>query len=155
MPTTFGPSVFDASLFIPELKTWRKDSVLAEMVARAARTGSIRGRDVLLETLLTRERVGGTAIGKSVALPNARSITVVESRLVFARSRRGIDWNALDEQPVHLVMLALSPAEVSEQHHLTFLTRVASAVRLSRNRQKLADAASFEDVVHLLKEVGA
>jgi mannitol/fructose-specific phosphotransferase system IIA component (Ntr-type) len=149
------PSVLDASLYIPELKARKKEAALADLVALAHHAGAVRGPELLLDLLLMRERLGSTAIGKGVALPHARSLTVKRPQLVVARSRRGVDWDAPDELPVTLVLLTLSPGEWSEEAHHAFLGRKAAVARLQRNRQRLFDAASFEDVASVLREVGA
>src|SRR5258705_1796625 len=99
MTTQIGPSVLDPALYIPELKVRRKATILQELVSHASRAGAVREPAVLLATLALRERLYGTGIGKGVAIPHARSIAVTESRLLVARSHRGIDWNAPDDCP--------------------------------------------------------
>ena len=152
---TIGLTVLDSSLFIPELRNKRKESALQEMVSRAQHASMVREPSLLRDTLLLRERLGTTAIGKAVALPNARSLAVVEPRLVVARSRRGIEWGAADGLAVQLVLLVLSPAEYSEELHHEFLSRAAAIARLQRNRQKLIEAASFDAVAAVLREVAS
>jgi PTS system fructose-specific IIC component len=149
------PSALDPSLYISELKPKRRDSVLAEMVELAHRAGSVRDPAPLLELLLCRERLGTTAIGKGVAIPNARSLVVLRPQIVFARSRRGIEWNAPDAQPVSLVLLVLAPAECSKATAHSFLGRAVAVARLQRNRQRLREAATFEAAALVLKEIGA
>ena len=155
MTTQIGPLLLDPSLYIAELKLRRKPAVLQEFVAHATRAGAVREPQVLRETLLLRERLFGTAIGKGVAVPHARSIAVAESRLLIARSRRGIDWDAADGLPVHLVMLVLSPAEVGDEAHADFVCRAAGLGRLQRNRTRLLEAQAFKDVVEVFEEWGA
>jgi PTS system nitrogen regulatory IIA component len=149
------PSVLDPSLYIPELKTRRKEAALTDLVSLAHHAGAVRGPELLLELLVLRERLGSTAIGKGVALPNARSLTVGRPQLLVARSRRGIEWDAPDDLPVTLVLLTLTPGEWSEEAHHALLGRAAAVARLQRNRQRLLDAACFEDVATVLREVGA
>lgn len=149
-----APSVLDPSLYIPELTTGRKQAALAELVARAHQAQAVRGPEPLLELLVMRERLGSTAIGKGVALPHARSLTVNRPQLVVARSRRGIAWDAPDELPVTLILLTLTPGEWGEEAHHALLGRAAAVARLQRNRQRLLDAASFDDVASVLREVG-
>jgi mannitol/fructose-specific phosphotransferase system IIA component (Ntr-type) len=146
MTTQIVPSVLDPSLYISELRTRRKPSVIEELVAHASRAGVVREPGVLRETLLLRERLFGTGIGKGVAVPHARSIAVTESRLLIARSHRGIDWDAADGLPVQLVLLVLSPAEAGEEAHAEFVIRAAAIGRLQRNRARLLEAAAFGDV---------
>jgi len=155
MAMAIGDSVLDSSLYIPELRPKRKESILEELVSRAHALGAVRAPILLRETLLLREKLGSTAVGKGVAIPNARSVAVIAPRLAVARSRRGIDWDAPDELPVHLVLLVLSPGEVSEEVHGEFVSRVAALMRLQRNRQRLTEAAGFDSVAALLREVGA
>lgn len=149
------PSVPDPSLYIPELKTRRKEAALTDLVSLAHQAGAVRGPELLLDLLLMRERLGSTAIGKGVALPHARSMTVGRPQLLVARSRRGIEWDAPDEQPVTLVLLTLTPGEWGEEAHHALLGRAAAVARLQRNRQRLLDAACYEDVATVLREVGA
>ena len=109
----------------------------------------------MLDLLAVRERLGSTAIGKGVALPHARSITVTRPHVAVARSRAGIPWGAPDDLPVTLVLLILTPGEWSEEAHHGLIARGAAVARLQRNRQRLLAATSFADVADVLREVGA
>ena len=110
---------------------------------------------VLRTTLELRERLFGTAIGKGVAVPHARSIAVTDSRVVVARSGRGLNWGGADAAPVHLVMLVLSPAEAGEEAHVDLVVRVASIGRLQRNRTRLLEAREFPEIAALFAEWSA
>ena len=139
--TTFAVhSVPDSSLFLPDLKLKRKESVLHEMACAAQRARAVRDAELLHETLLRRERWCPSAIGKGVAVPNARSLGVAEPRLVVARSHRGLDWGAPDGAAVHLVLLVISPSEASIEVHLERVTRAIAITRSQRSRQRLLDA---------------
>lgn len=157
MPPTLtaAPSLIDLSLYIPELRTRKKDTALAELVGRAHATGAVRDAGLLLELLRVRERVGSTALGKGVAVPHARSVTVLRPQLVVARALQGIDWAADDHAPVTLILLALSPAEWSEEAHHAFLGRAVGAARLQKNRHRLMAAASFDALASVLRELSA
>lgn len=144
--------VLDPSLYIAELKPRTREPVLVQMVVAAQRAGVVRGSAALLELLRLRERVGSTAIGKGAAIPHARSLTVDRPALVVARSHRGIGWDAPDGQPVHVVLLVLSPGEWSEETHHAFLGRVAAVARLQKNRQRLLEAGDFLEVSSVLRE---
>jgi mannitol/fructose-specific phosphotransferase system IIA component (Ntr-type) len=153
MPVILVPSALDPSLYIPELKSRRRDSVLAELVACAARAGVVRRVQALLDLLERRESLWPSAIGKSVALPAARSLSVAEPRLVIGRSRRGIEWNAPDRQPAHLVVLSLAPAECPMAVHLDTVARLAALFRLQRHRAQILEAGAFDEVVAVLRDV--
>jgi mannitol/fructose-specific phosphotransferase system IIA component (Ntr-type) len=144
--------VLDSSLYIPELKSRTRDSVLAQLVALAHRAGAVRGVASLVELLRLRERLGTTAIGKGVAVPHARSLTVDRPVLVVARSHRGVEWDAPDDQTANLVLLVLSPGEWGEEAHHAFLGHAVAVARLQRNRQRLMDAGTFAEVAGVLAE---
>jgi mannitol/fructose-specific phosphotransferase system IIA component (Ntr-type) len=152
MATLIGPAVLDPSLYISELRLRRKPSVLQELVEHAARVGAVREPRVLLDTLLLRERLFGTGIGKGVAVPHARSIAVTEPRLLLARSHRGVSWDAEDDLPVQLVLLVLSPAELSDEAHTERVCRAAAIGRLQRNRVRLLEAEGFGQVAEVFAE---
>ena len=143
----------DPSLYIPELKARTKEPVLTQLVEVVHRAGVVRGVGPLLELLRLRERLGTTAIGKGVAVPHARSLTVDRPSLVVARSRRGVEWDAPDGLPANLILLILSPGEWGEEAHHAFLARAMGALRLQRNRQRLLEAESFTEVATVLREV--
>src|SRR2546426_525147 len=129
MTTVAVPSVLDSSLFLPDLKLKKKESVLHELVGAAQGARVVRDPDLLHDTLLRRERWCSSAIGKGVAIPHARSLAVLEPRLIVARSRRGVDWGAPDGLAVQLVLLVLSPSEAGPEAHLE---RVAGAIAVTR-----------------------
>jgi mannitol/fructose-specific phosphotransferase system IIA component (Ntr-type) len=145
--------VLDPSLYIPELKSRNRDSVLAQLVALAHRAGAVRGVAPLVELLRLRERLGTTAIGKGVAVPHARSLTVDRPALVIARSHRGVEWEAADDVPASLILLVLSPGEWGDEAHHAFLAHAVGVARLQRNRQRLLEADSFAEVAGVLAEV--
>ncbi|TMQ69659.1 MAG: PTS sugar transporter subunit IIA [Candidatus Eisenbacteria bacterium] len=153
MTVSIGPSVLDISLCIPDLRTRKKESVLQELVDCAHRTGAVREPSLLHEMLCLRERLGPTAVGKAVAVPNARSIAVFEPRLVFGRSRRGIDWKADDPTPVQLVFLVLGPGDQSLDAHHELMSRAVSFTRLQRNRNRLLEAPTLEAMTAVLREM--
>ena len=150
-----APTGYDLSLCIPNLKARRKDSALAEMIAAAHLAGAVREPDLLLELLRVRERVGTTALGKGVALPSARSITVLAPRLVLGRSARGVDWGSADGLPVTLVFMALAPGEWREEAFHGLVARAAAVARLQRNRQRLLNAPSAEAAAAVLRDASA
>ena len=76
-----------------------------------------------------------------------------ESRLVVARSRRGIDWKAPDGADVELVFLVLSPAAWSIEMHHEWLGRAAAFARLQRNRQRLLEATDAIAMVSAVREI--
>ena len=152
MHATLVPSALDTSLLISDLKYRRRDTALAELVSRAAEAGAVRSPDALLDLLAARGKRVSESLGRAVALLAARSLAVPESRLVIGRSRRGIDWSSLDEEPVKLVALLLSPADRPLASHLAALLRIAALLRQQRSRTKLLEADSAGELAAVVRE---
>jgi len=152
MSILLSPPLLDSSLCIPELKSRTRDAALAEVV-QSLSGGVVRDAALLRESLTRRERLASTAIGKGLAFPNVRTLSVGESRMILARSSRGVPWDAVDQVPVHLLCAVLSPAEWSEEMHHESLTRAVNALRLQRQRQKLIDAEGLPALRDLWREL--
>jgi nitrogen PTS system EIIA component len=98
---------------IPELAATTKEDALREMVAALVKAGAIRAdaQEGVVAALVKREQLGTTGIGNGVAVPHAKHEAA--SRVVgnVAWSSRGIDFAAIDRQPVHLVILSVFPPD--------------------------------------------
>ncbi len=129
-----------APLEVIELRHKRRDSVLVQMSAAAHRTGVATDPDVLVSLLQRTHRLGTCAVGRGYAVPHARSLVVTRSATLFARSERGIEWGSEGEEPVHLVLMVLSPAAVSAGAHAERIAGAVHALRLQRLRHKLLGA---------------
>jgi PTS system nitrogen regulatory IIA component len=137
-------------LFLSELHARRKDSVLEEMVGALAHARVTRAPDAVLAAVRQRESLGSTGLGKGIAVPHARSTTVSERAVVVARSRKGVDFDAVDGEPAHLFFLIVAPPLERDEIYLQLLARIVRAVRLTRTRQRLLDAPDFETVRTIL-----
>ncbi len=103
----------------------------------------------IFELLIERERLGSTGIGHGVALPHGRLPDCQEPIGIFISLAEGIDFDAIDQEPVKLLFALLVP-ENSTQEHLEILARLADFFRQEKNRQRLENATSPETVYNLL-----
>jgi mannitol/fructose-specific phosphotransferase system IIA component (Ntr-type) len=110
-------------------------------------------RQTVLNAILARERLGSTGIGHGVAVPHVRLDAVDTAEVVFGRSARPIDFEALDEEPCSLFFLVLGPARQDAQEK--YLRTMAKISRLMRNadiRKALASANTPADVLAVIAE---
>lgn len=138
------------TLFIPELKNKRKSSVLEEMVAHLAEQKVTRQAGSVLEVLRQREALGSTGVGKGIAIPHGRSTMVAERAVLLARSTRGIEFDAVDGNPVHLCFLIVAPPTERDPVYLQLLAEIVKSVRLARARQRLLEASDFDSIRSIL-----
>jgi PTS system nitrogen regulatory IIA component len=149
MSILVGPALHPAHL-IPDLKSRSRDSVLGELARQAQGIGVTQEPGLLRAALLMRERLGSTAAGHGFAVPNARSLLVTRPVLLLGRSRFGVDWGADDGAPVRLVLLVISPAQVSAPCHVAGVARAVAAARTARARQRLFASGSPGEIAELL-----
>lgn len=102
-----------------------------QIVAGAAARTLDRNEKLLVESLMRRERRASSAVGGGVAIPHARMSGIDRPFLVFARFENGVDFNAVDNVPVDLVCLVLSPESTGNTDHLRRLARIS---RLFKDR---------------------
>ncbi len=103
----------------------------------------------IFELLIERERLGSTGIAHGVALPHGRLPDCQEPIGIFISLAEGVDFDAIDQEPVKLLFALLVP-ENSTQEHLEILARLADFFRQDKNRQILENATSPETVYNLL-----
>lgn len=125
----------------------RSDAVFLDLPARtkadvlkalAGRFAEITGREPFpcSRALADRETLGSTGVGSGVALPHAAVDGIAEPVVLFARLARPIDWEAIDEQPVDLVVAVLSPMR-GDGASLNVLSKFARLMRSETTRIRL------------------
>ncbi|MCA9728972.1 MAG: PTS sugar transporter subunit IIA [Candidatus Eisenbacteria bacterium] len=143
---------FDPNLFVPNLESTTKDEALRELTDRLAQGAGVRDPELLLDMLRRRESLGSTGIGKGVAIPHGRSLAITDLRVLFARSEAGVEFDAMDEKPVHLFFLIVAPPQDKRNEYLPLLGRIAELVKEKRVRDKLRKVEQFDDLRELLEE---
>ncbi len=139
---------------IPDLESTEKMSVIAEMVNALKEADGISGDEVndILRALKKREELGSTGIGKGVAVPHTKHASIKNIIGLLARSTKGVEFDALDGEPVYLFFMLLSPND-SAGSHLAALERISNVIRDSDFRRFIKDATTKEGIVDILKEM--
>ena len=133
---------------IPSLKAKTKKQALQELAQKAAALTGLDGRQIF-DTLLQRERLGSTGVGRGIAIPHGRLASLKSIVSVFARLEEPIDFEALDEEPVDLIFLLLAP-EGAGADHLKALARVSRLLRDRSTCEKLRGADKADALYALL-----
>ncbi|NNE43872.1 MAG: PTS sugar transporter subunit IIA [Gemmatimonadetes bacterium] len=145
-------SYFDEARFISSLRARSKAGILKELAACMADDPDIRHPDVLLEAMEAREKLGSTGIGKEVAIPHSRTLSVPNLKAVIARSKKGVDWGAADKKPVKLFFLVVAPPQDRSNSYLPLLGALVSAMQKKKGRDQLIAAKDFAEAASILEE---
>lgn len=128
-----------------------KEAVLEELVGVLARAGAVADAEGMLRAVHQREAALSTGIGGGVAIPHGKGDGVRELVMAAGVVPEGIDFDALDGQPVRLFFLLLAP-EAAAGAHVKALSRISRLVRREETRARLAASASAEDFLAVLAE---
>lgn len=138
-----------AELIKLNLTSKDKEGVLKELAEMVHKAGKVSDKDAFLGSLMKRENLESTGIGKGLAIPHARTDTVDGVVMAFARSKEGIDFQSLDSKPAHLVFLIASP-EREKSAYIKALARISRLLRKDSFRQQLINAESPQEVIQLI-----
>jgi len=142
----------DENLIVFDLKSDTKDGVIEELVDLASKSHMVKDRDALLRDVKEREELVTTGVGYGVAFPHAKTKTAKGIVIAFGRSNAGIDFDAMDHRPVHLLFLIAAPEDAIGAH-LNVMARLSYLMKSEGNREKLMKASSFSDVLALIDNV--
>jgi mannitol/fructose-specific phosphotransferase system IIA component (Ntr-type) len=136
-----------------DLQSTTKEDVIREIVGSLASTGKLAeaDREGVTRAILSREELGSTGIGQGVAVPHTRHPTVDRLIGTVALSRRGVDFAALDGEPVDILFLLISPPN-QPGDHLRALENISRHLKDERFVSFLRQAKTREHVVELLDE---
>jgi nitrogen PTS system EIIA component len=141
---------FDIDSVRLDLDATTKDEVLRELVALLRLDD--KSEAILYKMLKRRENLGSTGIGQSIAIPHCRSLVVNRLRLAFGRNPAGVDYQAIDGEPVkYFFLIVAPPLEVSNQY-LPVLGKIAQFAKDPDVPDRLAALDTPEDFLLLLEE---
>jgi nitrogen PTS system EIIA component len=141
---------FDKDAVALEIQGDAKDEILRELIALLGLDEKSEG--ILFKMLKRRENLGSTGIGRGIAIPHCRSLVVNRLRVAFGRKPAGIDYSAIDGQPVYYFFLIVAPPlEVSNQY-LPVLGKLAQFAKDPDITRRLAELETPEEFLALLEE---
>src|SRR4051812_3357493 len=95
----------DPSAIVVDLSATHKKGVLEELTDLLAKSGKIKDSKMAIDILMEREKLGSTGIGQGIAIPHAKTDQTKEIAAAFGLSRRGVNFDALDGEPVYIFFL--------------------------------------------------
>jgi mannitol/fructose-specific phosphotransferase system IIA component (Ntr-type) len=129
-----------------------KDDVLASLVDSLGLAAPDAA--FVLRILQRREHLGSTGIGRGVAIPHCRTAVVDRLRIIFGRRQGGVDFDAVDNQPVFYIFLLVAPPIEISNDYLPVLGRIAQLVKEPDVPARLGEVQSATEFLQLLAEKG-
>ncbi|MCS7033055.1 MAG: PTS sugar transporter subunit IIA [Phycisphaerae bacterium] len=137
----------------PRLTATDRDGAIREMVNALAQCGKVPANavDEIVAALIKREQNGSTGFGKGVAVPHVKHAKVQQMCGTIGCSAEGIEFAALDHQPVYSIVLLLSP-DNQPQQHLQAMNIIFSNLQRDMFRRFLRQADSRQKIIELIEE---
>ncbi len=141
---------FSADCVVTSLDLQSKKRLLEHVADLfAASNPELQANDIF-DKLIERERLGSTGLGKGIALPHARIDGLNRARGVFIKLEKPVDFDAMDNQPVDLVVALIVPSDANNEH-LKILAGLASVFVDESNCDKLRKLSDKQQVIDLLQ----
>ena len=141
---------------LPMLGATERDAAIGEIVDALLAAGAVSPelRDDFVKSIIKREKRGSTGFGHGVAVPHVKHSAITKMVVAIGISGPGVEFNALDKQPVHSIFLLLSPEDKPEDH-LDAMEAIFGNLSHETFRRFLRQATSVADVLTLLEEADA
>lgn len=145
--------VLPKDAILADLKAQDKKGILEELVEPISRLKEVN-REELVRVLMERERLGSTGIGSGIGIPHGKLKDLDGLVLGFGLSRKGVDFESMDNRPTHIFFLLVTP-ENSTGLHLKLLARISKILKHDPFRERLLKAADREEIYAIIKEEDA
>jgi len=136
---------------VVDLKGTSKDDVLEEMVDVLATAPAVKDQAAFFQAILDRESILSTGIGLGIAVPHAKISSVDNIVAALGRTKRGINYGALDDGPVYIVVM-IGANDSQQSDYIRTLARVTLLLKNEKIRQAIVSAESTVNVYDILKE---
>jgi mannitol/fructose-specific phosphotransferase system IIA component (Ntr-type) len=148
--------ILSLETIVPDLKAANRWEAIDELIQVLVTTNKIRSesRDAVIAVVKKRESSMSTGIGFGIGIPHASTDLITEVVGALGRSKGGIDFDALDNQPVNLVMLFLVP-QGQFQKHLHTLANIAKLLHIKEFRQELEQAPGAGEMYQIIVKYSA
>jgi len=132
------------------LETTKKETVIEELVDLLEKNKKISDKKAVLNAVLEREKVMSTGVGQGIAIPHGKTDSAETVVATMGISHRNIDFQAIDEEPVHIVFLLVAPPNETGLH-LKALSRASRLLSKETFREKLMQAEDAEAAMQLIR----
>ncbi len=138
---------------LTDIKSTKKEDVIKEMVDLLIEAGDVekRNRNKLIDSLMSREALGSTAIGQGIAIPHAKCDCVDKLVAAFGLSKKGVDFDSLDGEPVYIFFLLIAPQE-SAGPHLKALAKISRLLKDKYFRDALRACKDDKSIVKIIMQ---
>lgn len=140
--------ILKIEMIIPSMKCTTKEEAISELIDLFKNDDRVKDTESILNSVLEREKIMSTGVGKGFAIPHAKTNSVTEIIAAFGKIDNPIDFQALDDQPVNLVFLLVGKENLVGPH-IKLLSRISRMMNIEDFRESLAKATTAQEIYDL------
>lgn len=133
------------------LETAEKKQVIDMLADLLARDPVVKDKELMKQAIWEREKQLSTGIGDGIAIPHARTKAVSDFAVAMARIEAGVEFDAVDKKPVHLVFMIVA-SDKQDKTYIQLLSRLMLRMKNTELVQKLLQAKGTEELYRILVE---
>jgi len=143
--------LMNEKLVLLELKANKKSEIIREMVESLSEAGVLENKKEFLSSILQREEIESTAVGGGIAIPHGRSSSVKRLSVAFARAKTGVDFQSLDQKPVHYIFMIAAPQDARKEY-LQAVAKVARLLKSDLIKRRLLEVRTQAELMAVIKD---
>lgn len=136
---------------LSDLKGESKEEIINELIDVFKNDSRVEDIEKVRSAVLDREKVMSTGVGKGFAIPHGKTNAVNEIIGAFGKVKNGIDYDALDGNPVHLIFLLVGKDNLISTH-IKLLSRISRLMNKDDFRHRLSEANNADEIVKLFND---
>lgn len=141
-------------LIIPNLEATGKVDALVQMTQKIAEQYPEVNQESLYSLIMGREKLSSTGVGSGIAIPHAKLEGLTNHVIMFARSHLGVEFESIDNKPVHLIFMIVGPTSSTETH-LKALARISKFLHDTSFREQLIIAQDKKEIYEAISKKDA
>ena len=143
--------LLNPGVIIADLKGNKKEEVINELIDLFKEDSRVQDVEKVRSAVLDREKIMSTGVGKGFAIPHGKTNSITDIIAAFGKTKNPIDYDALDNQPVHLVFLLVGKDNLVSKH-IKLLSRISRMMNKDDFRNRLLEAGSAEVILDIFNK---
>ncbi len=140
--------LLNPGVIISDLKGNKKEEVINELIDLFKSDSRVQDIEKVRSAVLDREKIMSTGVGKGFAIPHGKTNSISDIIAAFGKTKNPVDYDALDNQPVHLVFLLVGKDNLVSKH-IKLLSRISRMMNKDDFRNRLLEAGTVEDILDI------
>jgi fructose-specific phosphotransferase system IIA component len=143
--------LLNPGVIIADLKGNKKEDVINELIDLLKNDSRVQDIEKVRAAVLDREKIMSTGVGKGFAIPHGKTNSISDIVAAFGKANNPVDYDALDNQPVHLIFLLVGKDNLVSKH-IKLLSRISRMMNKDDFRNRLMEAATVEEILDIFQK---